>query len=94
MNLMTRQFLIVDDERSARSKVVRFLNKCDPSCEIEEAANGPQAVSLLQNKRFDAVFLDIQMPGMNGFEVVEAVGPEQLPQLIFATAFDEYAVMA
>ncbi len=91
---MAKQILIVDDEKPARSKVSRFLKKCDPSCESVEVSNGQEAVSLLQSKQFDAVFLDIQMPGMNGFEVVEAVGVEALPKLVFATAFDEFAIKA
>ncbi|MEX0320913.1 MAG: LytR/AlgR family response regulator transcription factor [Puniceicoccaceae bacterium] len=91
---MAKKILIVDDEKPARSKVSRFVRKCDPSSEIVEASSGMDAVSLLASQHFDAVFLDIQMPGMNGFEVVDAVGLEQLPKLVFATAFDEYAIKA
>lgn len=91
---MAKKILIVDDEKPARSKVSRFLKKCDPDCEAIEASSGKDAVALLQREDFDAVFLDIQMPGMSGFEVVEEVGIDQLPKLIFATAFDEYAIKA
>ena len=91
---MAQRILVVDDEKPARSKVVRFLKKCDPSIEAIEASNGSEAVELLQDQSFAAIFLDIQMPGMNGFEVVEAIGIAQLPKLIFATAFDEYAIKA
>jgi two-component system LytT family response regulator len=91
---MPKRILIVDDEKPARSKVSRFLKKCDPGGEIVEASNGQEAFSAMSNDRFDAVFLDIQMPGMNGFEVVNAVGIEELPKLVFATAFDEYAIKA
>ena len=91
---MAKRILVVDDEKPARSKVIRFLRKCDPDCEAVEAANGSEAIAHLENQSFDAVFLDIQMPGMNGFEVIEAVGIEKCPNLIFATAFDEYAIQA
>lgn len=91
---MAKRILIVDDEKPARSKVGRFVRKCDPAAELVEASNGMEAVDLLTAEKFDAVFLDIQMPGMSGFEVVDAVGLEQLPKLVFATAFDEYAIKA
>lgn len=91
---MTKRILVVDDEKPARSKVIRFLKTCDPESEVVEVSDGAEAIIHLESQAFDAVFLDIQMPGMNGFEVLEAVGLERFPQLIFATAFDEYAIQA
>ena len=91
---MPKRILVVDDEKPARSKVIRFLNKCDPDLIIVEAANGSEAIEHLEREAFAAVFLDIQMPGMNGFEVIETLGDQKLPKLIFATAYDEYAIKA
>lgn len=86
--------LVADDEKPARSKVVRFLTKCDPDAVIEEVENGKEAAKRISENSPNLVFLDIQMPGMTGFEVVESVGAERMPSVIFATAFDQYALNA
>ena len=86
--------LIVDDESPARTKLRNFLAE-DGRCRvIGEAQNGFQAVELIENRQPDLVFLDIQMPGMTGFDVIETIGVERFPTLIFTTAFDEHAVKA
>jgi two-component system LytT family response regulator len=86
--------IVVDDERPARRKLLRFL-AAEPGIEVVgEAANGKQAVEMIQAEKPDLVFLDIQMPGMNGFGVIEALADGQLPQFIFVTAHDQFALRA
>jgi len=89
--------LVVDDEPLARVRMRKLLLACSDTLEIDEAENADKALSkILENKPF-AVFLDIQMPGKGGFELIEdlnEVPEEQLPYIIFATAFDEFAIKA
>jgi two-component system, LytTR family, response regulator len=86
--------MIVDDELLARS-AIRILLKDDPEIQIvAEAGSGPEAVELIAHHSPDLVFLDIQMPGMNGFDVLESLGTSNIPLVIFVTAFDQYAVKA
>jgi two-component system LytT family response regulator len=74
---------------------VRLQLKSDPQIEIiGECANGLEAVATIREQPPDLVFLDVQMPGMNGFEVIEAVGVETMPVVIFVTAYDQYALRA
>ncbi|HKU66280.1 MAG TPA: LytTR family DNA-binding domain-containing protein [Candidatus Baltobacteraceae bacterium] len=87
--------LVVDDEPAARRKVVRFLQEHRDVEVAGEAGGGIEAIERIAHDPPDVVFLDIQMPDMNGFEVVEALAAsEQVPAIIFATAHDEYAVRA
>lgn len=87
--------LVVDDEPAARRKVVRFLREHADVELAGECAEGLDAISRVREERPDVVFLDIQMPDMNGFEVVEALAAgEYLPAVVFATAHDEFAVRA
>jgi two-component system, LytTR family, response regulator len=84
--------LIVDDERLARLEMRRLLS-AHPDVEIAgEARGGPEAVDLVRKLAPDVMFLDIQMPGMTGFDVLEAL--DDVPAVIFTTAYDEYAVRA
>ena len=86
--------LIVDDEPLARRCLWRFL-KNDPQVEIAgECGDGESAVSAILSKKSDLVFLDVQMPEIDGFEVVRRIGPEGMPALIFVTAYDRYALRA
>jgi len=85
--------LIVDDEPPARRKLTEFLRR-ERDVEIAgEAANGNQAAELIEELRPDVVFLDVQMPGMSGFEVLETI-QGQVPFVVFVTAYDQYAVKA
>lgn len=86
--------LIVDDEAPARRKLKVFLSQLDEVGSIEEAENGPGAVGVIQSQNPDLVFLDIQMPGMNGFEVIQEVGVTEMPPVVFITAYDQFALDA
>jgi two-component system, LytTR family, response regulator len=86
--------LIVDDEPLARRNIRLLLEK-DPQIEIvAECRNGKEAVAAIRNFPLDLIFLDIQMPEMDGFDVLEQVGAEQIHAIIFVTAFDQYALKA
>jgi two-component system LytT family response regulator len=86
--------LIVDDEPIAREGLRVQLVK-DSTVEIvAECGNGLEAVTAIQELAPDLVFLDVQMPGMDGFEVLAAVGAEEMPAVIFVTAYDKYALKA
>lgn len=88
------RILIVDDERPARQKVRRILAG-EPGVEaVFEASDGLRAVEMIRSEDPDVVFLDIEMPGVDGFQVVEALAPEVRPEIVFVTAFDRYAVRA
>ncbi len=91
---MTLRTVIADDERPARSYLVSLLRKLDDVELVGEASSGPDAVSLIERERPALALLDIQMPGLDGFEVVRMVKPECLPLVAFVTAHDEYAVRA
>jgi two-component system, LytTR family, response regulator len=87
--------LIVDDERIARQRLRRLLTKEFDDVEVvAEAENGAAAVERVSRYFPDVVFLDIQMPGMNGFEVVEFIQPVAQPVIVFVTAYDKHAVHA
>lgn len=86
--------LLVDDEALARRRL-RSLLGSDPAIEIiGECQNGSDAVRAIGELTPDLVFLDVQMPELDGFDVIDAVGPEKMPPVIFITAFDDYAVNA
>lgn len=86
--------LIVDDERLARAELKRMLKEYEDQLEIiGEASNGNEAVEMVSKMKPDLLFLDIQMPGKNGFEVLENL-PEGGFEVIFTTAYDEYALKA
>ena len=84
----------MDDERLARDKLRRFLADAEGFRVIGEAGNGGQAVALISRERPDVVFLDVQMPGMDGFAVLEELPDAMLPSVVFVTAHDEYAIRA
>ena len=91
---MKIRIIIVDDEPLARNKLKLFLAK-EPDIEIvRECANGREAIAALGKYRADVMFLDIQMPEIDGFGVVGAVAPERLPFVVFVTAHDAFAVKA
>lgn len=86
--------LIVDDEPAAR-RGLRLLMEKDPAIQIlGEAADGPTAVQMIQRDQPDLVFLDVQIPGCNGFEVLEQAGVTRAPVVVFVTAYNEHALRA
>ena len=86
--------LIVDDEALARAALLRLLKREHDITIIGQCSDGESAVHSIRQMRPDLVFLDVQMPEMDGFQVVETIGPEQMPVTIFVTAFDRYAIRA
>jgi len=84
--------LIVDDEAPARERLKRLLADIEGVELIGQAEGGVQAVEMIERERPDLVLLDIQMPGLDGFGVIEAL--EDPPPVIFVTAYDEYAIRA
>jgi two-component system LytT family response regulator len=86
--------LVVDDEPLARERIRRML-RGEPDVEIVgECGNGANAVSLIEELAPDLVFLDIQMPEKNGFEVLQEIAAGRMPSVIFVTAYDQYAIRA
>ena len=86
--------LIVDDERLARQKLRRLLTE-EPDVEVVgDCGSGAEAVEAIRAERPDLVFLDVQMPGLDGFGVLREVGPGQAGRVVFVTAHDEHAVRA
>ena len=94
MKIKGVNILIVDDEQPARQKIQSYLKEEENIHSITEAANGIEAVQLIRENHPDIVFLDIQMPGMNGFEVIDTVGVDHMPVVVFVTAYDQYALDA
>ncbi|MCX8091101.1 MAG: response regulator [Verrucomicrobiae bacterium] len=91
---MSIRALIVDDEPLARERI-RTLLREEPDVEVVgECADGPAAVAAIQKLSPDLLFLDVQMPGMDGFGVLRALGHAQMPEVIFVTAHDQHAVKA
>jgi two-component system, LytTR family, response regulator len=90
-----RRVLIVDDEREARRRLVRMLGEHSGEIQIAgEAADGLAAVESIQSTKPDIVFLDIEMPGLDGFEVLDSLPREEWPVVIFTTAYGHYAIRA
>lgn len=86
--------LIIDDEPAAR-EVIRSLMAETPALTIvDEAANGVEAIQKILHHRPDLIFLDIQMPKLNGFGVLQHIWPDHQPTIVFTTAFDQYAIQA
>jgi two-component system LytT family response regulator len=86
--------LIVDDEALARRRMRALLAGVDDVRVLGECETGAQAVRAIEEMDPDLVFLDVQMPELDGFDVIAAVGPDHMPPVIFVTAFDDYAVTA
>lgn len=86
--------LLVDDEPLAIDLLNAFLCRIDAVDVVGQCRNGEEAVKKIAELSPDVVFLDIQMPGLNGFEVVKALQPETMPLIVFVTAYDEFALDA
>jgi len=91
---MTLRALIVDDEAPARRRIRRLLAAESDVIVVGECGDGASAVSAIAETRPDLVFLDVQMPERDGFDVVKALPPGRLPAILFVTAYDRYALRA
>jgi two-component system LytT family response regulator len=91
---MTLRVLLVDDEAVAGRRIQRLLAAEPDVAVVGECADGATAVGAIEALRPDLVFLDVQMPELDGFEVVQALAPAVLPAIVFVTAFDRYALRA
>lgn len=92
--MVALRVLIVDDETLARQRLRRLV-QAEPDAEvIGECSDGREAVSAIRQQRPDLVLLDVQMPELDGFGVLEALQGEPTPRVVFVTAFDDYAVRA
>lgn len=91
---MTTRVLIADDEAPARRLVRSYLGGREGVEVVAEAENGLEVVDAVRSLEPDLVILDIHMPGMTGFEAIDAIGAEHMPAVIFATAYDEFALRA
>lgn len=86
--------VVVDDERLSRQRVIKLLADHADVKVIGECADGDEAVDVIRRLRPDVVFLDVQMPGQDGLEVVRSLDADSLPTIVFVTAYDQYAVAA
>jgi two-component system, LytTR family, response regulator len=88
--------VIIDDEQLARDELAFLLKSVDDVNVVAQGKNGVEAVSLIKEHSPDLVFLDVQMPGLDGFAVIKKLIDKKvpLPQIVFATAYDQYAVKA
>jgi two-component system LytT family response regulator/two-component system response regulator LytT len=98
---MSISALIIDDEQLAREELMYLLDEVGGVDVVAQGANGIEAVELIEEYHPDLVFLDVQMPGLDGFQVIQKLAEkrpngtgEPLPQIVFATAYDQYAVRA
>lgn len=86
--------LIVDDERASRLRMRRLLGT-EPDVEVlGECSNGPEAVAFMAERPPDLLFLDVDLPGLDGFSVMETMVAKSVPMVVFVTAFDGYALRA
>ena len=88
------RILIADDEPLARRRLEQLLAERDDAQLIGEAENGREAVRLIHEETPDLIFLDVQMPGLTGVDVIREVGAEHMPPVVFVTAYDQYALEA
>ena len=86
--------MVVDDEPLARARIRELLKRDSDIGLVEECKDGFEAVQAMQNEPPDLVFLDIQMPEKDGFSVIDEIGVERMPVVIFVTAYDQYALRA
>src|SRR5690349_16482409 len=86
--------VVVDDEPLARQTIGLLLSREDDFAIVAECAHGADAIEAIRRERPDVLFLDVQMPEVDGFEVLRTLGPGAVPAVIFVTAFDRYALQA
>ena len=86
--------LIVDDEPLARERLLALLSNESDIEVLGQCRDGEEAVSAIHERHPDLVLLDVEMPRMDGFEVIDTIGPERMPMVIFVTAYDQHAIKA
>jgi two-component system LytT family response regulator len=86
--------IVADDEPLARERLRMLLDEAGWVEIVAECQDGTQTIAAIQEHRPDLVFLDVQMPGATGFDVIETIGPAQMPPVVFVTAYDRYALRA
>ena len=86
--------IIVDDEQLAREGIKKLLKKEENIKIVGECGNGEDAIKAINNLKPDLVFLDIQMPEFDGFDVLKNINPTNPPAVVFITAYDQYAIKA
>jgi two-component system, LytTR family, response regulator len=86
--------LVVDDEQLSRERVRSLLERADQVEVVGECANGIEALRAIQDRKPDLLFLDVEMPELSGLALLEALGPEECPQVVFVTAHDKYLQQA
>src|SRR5262249_39282852 len=91
---MTIRVVVADDEPLARRGITARLAEWPEIEIVRECAGGREAIEAIRGLAPDLVFLDVQMPRIGGFEVVEAIGADAMPTVIFVTAFDQHALRA
>src|SRR5579859_6626597 len=91
---MTIRTVIIDDEAPARRGVSLLLASRPDFSIAGECENGREAVNMISATKPDLIFLDIQMPGLSGFDVLSSIGSDRVPVTIFLTAYDQYALAA
>src|SRR3954449_6927033 len=93
---MSLSTVIVDDEQLARDELAFLLKGVDDVDVVAQGKNGIEAINLIREHNPDLVFLDVQMPGLDGFGVIKKLLDKKLPlpKIVFSTAFDQYAVKA
>lgn len=95
MSVTTARVLIVDDEAAARAELRYVLARVDASVRADEASSATEALAALDVTRYDAVFLDIRMPGLSGLDALALIERRpHRPEVVFVTAYDEYALKA
>jgi two-component system LytT family response regulator len=86
--------LVADDELPARQRLIDLLERDEQIASVSEAADGQSAVEAIQKENPDLLFLDVQMPELDGLGVIDAIGVEQMPLTVFVTAYDQHAIRA
>lgn len=86
--------LVADDELPARQRLMDLLRRDEQVNSVSEAADGETAVEMIQRQNPDLLFLDVQMPELDGLAVIDAIGAAEMPLTVFVTAFDQHAIRA
>jgi two-component system LytT family response regulator len=86
--------LVADDELPARQRLIDLLRRDEQVASVSEAADGQTAVEMIQRQNPDLLFLDVQMPELDGLAVIDAIGAAEMPLTVFVTAFDQHAIRA